>query len=61
MRDLAEGNPHALVADEISWDLYYWANREAFVAMAAEALREHARGETRPLEELIEERVPASG
>ncbi len=41
--------------DEESWDRFYATNREHFRALAEEAKDEHRRGETRPIEELLEE------
>jgi hypothetical protein len=39
--------------DEEAWQQTYQQNREHFRALAQEALEEHRRGETRPLDELL--------
>ncbi len=41
--------------DEEAWQRSFQRDRDAFRGLAKEALEEHRRGETRPLEELLGE------
>ncbi len=41
--------------DEEAWERSFSGNQDHFRALAQEALDEHRRGETRPIEELLEE------
>lgn len=41
------------IEDEEEWDRTVRADRERFRALADEALEEHRRGETRPIEDLL--------
>jgi hypothetical protein len=41
--------------DEQAWERTFRDNRDHFRALAQEALNEHRRGETRPIEELLGE------
>ena len=43
------------IEDEEEWDRTLRADRERFRALADEALEEHRRGETRPIEDLLQE------
>jgi hypothetical protein len=43
------------IEDEDSWERSFQTNRETFRALAEEALEEHRRGETRPIEDLLRE------
>ena len=43
------------IEDEEQWDRTVRADRERFRALADEALEEHRRGETRPIEDLLQE------
>ena len=59
---LPENKQHAIASqiletldDEQSWDRFYAGNREHFRALAEEAKEEHRRGETRPIQELLDE------
>ncbi len=45
----------ATLDEEESWSRFFEANRQKFEALADEALEEHRRGETRPIEELLDE------
>ncbi len=42
----------AEMADEARWDKSFAESQDALAKLAEEALEEHRRGETRPLEEL---------
>ena len=42
-----------MVDEEEAWDRSLKSNPEKLVAMAEEALEEHRRGQTRPIEELL--------
>lgn len=44
----------ATLDEEESWSSFFEANREKFETLADEALEEHHRGETRPIEELLD-------
>ena len=44
-----------ILDDEEAWERTFLANREKFEALADEALEEHRRGETLPIEELLDE------
>jgi len=44
-----------VLEDEQAWQRSFQCDRDAFRALANEALEEHRRGETRPLEELLGE------
>ena len=41
--------------DEEAWQRSFQGDRDAYRALAKEALDEHRRGETRPIDELLEE------
>ena len=41
--------------DEAAWEQTVGANRDSFRSLAEEAVKEYRRGETRPLDELLEE------
>ncbi len=41
--------------DEESWAQHFHENQDTFRALAKDALEEHRRGETRPIEELLGE------
>jgi len=41
--------------DEEAWERNFASNRDRFRSLAQEAVEEHRRGETRPLDELIGE------
>jgi hypothetical protein len=41
--------------DEEAWERSFTGNHDHFRTLAQEALDEHRRGETRPIEELLEE------
>lgn len=45
----------ATIEDEQTWEDFYQHNAEHFRALAEEAINEHRRGETRPLDELLGE------
>ena len=42
------------LADEEAWERFFASKRSEFERMAAEALEEHRRGLTRPLDELLD-------
>jgi hypothetical protein len=54
-QDAVAGQILELLNDEEAWEWSFNANRERFRALAEEALEEHRRGETRPIEELLGE------
>jgi hypothetical protein len=43
------------IEDEDSWQRSFQGNRETFRALAEEAIEEHRRGETRPIDDLLGE------
>jgi hypothetical protein len=45
----------AALDEEESWNRFFEGNRARFEALADEALEEHRHGETRPLDELLDE------
>jgi hypothetical protein len=45
----------ATLEDEESWERYLDQNRDAFRSLAREAMEEHRRGETLPLDDLLVE------